>query len=273
MDTFAAFSAELGDVFSELIAKGFSSNQALALLAPTLLQIQKAAAEGRITIDASTQALIDQANAGGLLDNIKDPMAEMVEIQKLMLEATAALVKAFGADLPASVQKYIAAINQIPGIPAIPAAVTGGPAEDGGGGPPQLAGGGYVHSSGLAYLHAGETVEPAGDVTGGPAPGTGPVPFDEGGGGGHGGGGGVVGGPAGGPTAIEKVIEQIAKKVATQRPVNVQPLIQVDASTTPAAFQQQFIEQVADKVGKTFQVGGRNYRDIQRAVRSANSQG
>jgi len=125
-ETFTAFSAELQTTFKELTDGGFTSNEALSLLAPTLLQIQKAAEDGRITVDEGTQALIDQADTAGLFDNLKDPMQELVEIMKLQLEVTAQLAKAFGGTLPAEVQKYIDSLHHIPTIPDVPGMDGGG---------------------------------------------------------------------------------------------------------------------------------------------------
>lgn len=119
-ETFAGVQAETSKLFDELIAKGFTSQQALALLAPALMQIRDAARDGKLSIDEGTQALITQADTAGLFEGLKDPMDELVEVQKLMLEAVAALTKAFGGDLPESVQKYIDKLKQIPSVPGPP---------------------------------------------------------------------------------------------------------------------------------------------------------
>lgn len=122
--TMADVSAEVGDIFGQLQEEGFNANQALAALAPSLFAIQQAAKDGKIAVDEETQALIDQAEAAGLFENMSDPMQEMVEIQKLMLETTAALAKVFGAVLPAEVQKYIDKLNQVPAV-GVPGAAGG----------------------------------------------------------------------------------------------------------------------------------------------------
>ena len=43
-----------------------------------------------------------------------DPMVEMLEIQRQMLEAMAGLARSFGAELPASVQRYVGALERTP---------------------------------------------------------------------------------------------------------------------------------------------------------------
>jgi hypothetical protein len=111
-DTFNALQGELGAVFADLTAKGFTADQALALLAPTLLQIRDAAKEGKIAVDEQTAALIRQAEAGGHFDGVKDPMKEMVELQKMMLELWAAIAQMQGVTLPDSLRAYIATLRE-----------------------------------------------------------------------------------------------------------------------------------------------------------------
>lgn len=110
-ETFNAVQGELGDVFAELTAKGFTADQALALLAPTLLQIRDAARDGKVAVDEQTAALIAQAEAGGHFDGVKDPMKEMVELQKMMLQLWAEIAKMQGVTLPQSLQAYIAELK------------------------------------------------------------------------------------------------------------------------------------------------------------------
>jgi hypothetical protein len=111
-ETFNALQGELGTVFADLTAKGFTADQALALLAPTLLQIRDAAKEGKIAVDEQTAALIRQAEAGGHFDGVKDPMKEMVELQKMMLELWAAIAQMQGVTLPDSLRAYIATLRE-----------------------------------------------------------------------------------------------------------------------------------------------------------------
>jgi hypothetical protein len=106
-ETFNAVQGEIATVFADLTAKGFTADQALALLAPGLLQIRDAAREGKIAVDEQTAALIAQAEAGGHFDGVKDPMKEMVELQKMMLQLWAEIAKMQGVTLPESLRAYV----------------------------------------------------------------------------------------------------------------------------------------------------------------------
>lgn len=119
-ETADALQGELGSIFDELIGKGFTSNEALALLAPTLLQIRDAAADGRIAVDEATQAMINQAEQAGLFEGVTDPMAELLKVQQDMLLTLVAMAEVFGATLPKAVQDYIDKLNKIPNVPAPP---------------------------------------------------------------------------------------------------------------------------------------------------------
>lgn len=129
-ETAAMAMAEVADIYGELGEKGFTAEQATALMAEGLYALQKAAEEGTIVLDENTQALIDQAEARGQFEGLEDPMEAQLEVQKMMLEAIAALVQAFGHDLPESVQKYIDKLNDIPQVGGPPSA--GGAGEGGG---------------------------------------------------------------------------------------------------------------------------------------------
>jgi TP901 family phage tail tape measure protein len=125
-ETFNALRNEMIMGYDDMIEAGFTADQALALMAPTLLQIRNAARDGQIAIDAETQALIDQAETAGLFEGLEDPMEKLVELQELMLLTVSALVDVFGGQLPAAVQTYIDSINRIPPVPTPPGGVPGG---------------------------------------------------------------------------------------------------------------------------------------------------
>jgi hypothetical protein len=156
--------AELAALQQQAISAGFTGDQALALMAPTLFQLAEAARTGTIALDEETQAMIDQAEAAGLFAGLEDPMAQLVEIQQQMLIVTAELAKAFGATLPASVQEYIDKLKQIPtslppppggGAVGAPAGIREGEPTGGGGkvGQEGFASGGLVTQTGPAMLH------------------------------------------------------------------------------------------------------------------------
>lgn len=156
-EAMADITAELADQMADLGKAGFTTSQQLMIMAPSLYQLQQAQKAGQIQLDATTQAMVDQAEAANLFDGMQDPMAALVEIQQQMLLVTAALAEAFGVTLPASVQKYIDEVNQIPTIPMPPgSAPTPGttPAPSTGSAKhPEFAEGGSVPFTGLAMLH------------------------------------------------------------------------------------------------------------------------
>lgn len=101
-------------LIEDMLAQGFTLDQALAVNAKSLYAIYKAQKDLGLTVDETTQKYIDQAEASGLFENMKDPMEELVAIQKIQLEIMAALVKVMGGALPAAVQAYIDKLNAIP---------------------------------------------------------------------------------------------------------------------------------------------------------------
>jgi hypothetical protein len=141
LTTFNDQMLEANSQFKDLTAAGFTEAQALSMLAPGLLQLQKSAAAHGYTLDANTQALIDQAQASGAFEGLVDPMDELVEISNKMLACFILIAETMGAKLTPEMQKWkdaaaaaakeVAAIP-IPGMPA-PGSPTGPPA---GYGPP-----------------------------------------------------------------------------------------------------------------------------------------
>jgi hypothetical protein len=151
---------------------GFTASEAITLQAETLFNLREAAEDGRVALDAETQAMIDMAEAQGAFEGLEDPMEEMLELQKMQLEVAAALAKVFGADLPESVRKYIDSLNDIPtvaGPPSGGSGVTHGPNLHGGEssgiefGGEGMAGGGVSYGPSSGYprtLHGTEGVVP-----------------------------------------------------------------------------------------------------------------
>lgn len=136
-EAIAALSNETNRLYEEMKAAAVemgnteegASALALTPLVPTLSHLNQLAKEGKITLDEQTQALIDQAEAQGLLD--ATPQEKMLEIANLQLLAISALVTAFGKDLPEAVQAYIDSLNNVPNLPGAP----GGGGATAGGGP------------------------------------------------------------------------------------------------------------------------------------------
>lgn len=112
---------QLGGDIDDLTTE--ASRRALVVLAPTLFRIREEARRLGLTLDETTQKLIDAADAGGLFDGLKDPMDALNEALRAMVVLLAELVQHFGVKLPAAVQEYINKLNSIPGVPGPP----GGP--------------------------------------------------------------------------------------------------------------------------------------------------
>jgi hypothetical protein len=153
--------AQAQEQMAQLTAEGFTASQALMLMAPALYQLAQAEAAGTIKVDAATQALIDQAAATGAFAGMSDPMAELVELQKAMLELWIEIAKVLGAAVPAAAQRAAAAIGNIPAPPPVPGGPTAPPGENGPKNPRrEYAHGGPVTETGMALVHKGEYVVP-----------------------------------------------------------------------------------------------------------------
>lgn len=147
-------SVDMAASFQKIIDAGVPYQQALALTAQDLYNLQQAAKNSGVTLDAHTQSLIDDAESAGLFKGLEDPMKKLVELQGAMVAATAELVKLMGGTLPAAIQKLVDEFNsanvQAPSAPP-PA---GAPAEGGPAGKPQeFQHGGLMRSTGMAMLH------------------------------------------------------------------------------------------------------------------------
>lgn len=79
-DQIDAFGTSAKSKFDDLIDAGFSQNQALTLIGPTLLQLKQAASDYGLELDANTQKMIEQAEASGVFDEMADPMEKIADI-------------------------------------------------------------------------------------------------------------------------------------------------------------------------------------------------
>jgi len=79
-DQIDAFGTSAKSKFDDLIDAGFSQNQALTLIGPTLLQLKENAEKYGLELDANTQKMIEQAEASGVFDEMADPMDKLVDI-------------------------------------------------------------------------------------------------------------------------------------------------------------------------------------------------
>lgn len=113
-ETFGDVVAENSALIDDMLAKGFSLDEALNVNAKSLYAIYRAQKDLGLAVDETTQKYLDQAEKAGLFENMKDPMEELVEIQKIQLQIMAELVKVFGGSLPESVRAYLAELDKIP---------------------------------------------------------------------------------------------------------------------------------------------------------------
>lgn len=178
-DSFAQFQAAATDAFSALIEKGFSVDQAISVMGPTLLAIAQAATQLGIDVTAALDTVTGGhgAEAAKALEGMQSPMDKLIDIQNNMLQVMALIATAFGQTLPESVQKYIDKLNQIPKIQGPPGTDTGtsggtGAGDSGGGdtGNQGYASGGIASGPASGHwelLHGTEMVLPMGGGSGG----------------------------------------------------------------------------------------------------------
>jgi len=124
-DLFADFGAEASDVFAKLIAGGATGDQALQLMAPTLQKLYEGEKLHGFAVDESTQAMIDQAKAEGIVgDSFMSANEQIVDLLKILIET-------IGGDLPDAYKRagnaaddYANKARNIP-IPHVPGNGTG----------------------------------------------------------------------------------------------------------------------------------------------------
>lgn len=98
---FDKFEDIASDALKSLEAQGFTSEEALKMLAPSLSRLIYLQNEFGLTIDDSTQAMIDQAKEAGIsLEKQLTPQEEMRDMMKQ-------LVDIFGKAFPAAIDKTI----------------------------------------------------------------------------------------------------------------------------------------------------------------------
>ena len=162
-DLALAFGQELAANFKTLTDRGVDTTMALALMQPQLQQLWELQKEGKLVTDDTTQSLLDQAEAQGIVGE------QMKDVNEKILDVLLAIGEALGATLPASVKKFADSVGdiQVPEI-EIPYRYKqqgGGPPGEttsSGEEPPPLAEGGFANwgAGSLAVLHGPEAVIP-----------------------------------------------------------------------------------------------------------------
>ena len=199
-ETFADLTAQAVGGFDKLVAAGFTSQEALTMMVPSLKAIQQAQETYGFTIDDNTQKLLDQAETLGLLES-SDPAEVMKEgfegvveaIDKLTdalvghslltaLEQCAGAAETFSGQLdetfdPSQLERFTGVLGTLgQGLDE-----TLDPSKIGQfrkelealgaekGGFPSMQMGGLVTEPGLKYLHPGEVVLRAGQAVEAPS--------------------------------------------------------------------------------------------------------
>ena len=96
---FTAFGQDASQVFADLTAGGATGEQALALMQPTLQQLWEMQRDYGYEVDATTQALLDQAEQQGLVgDNMRS-------VNEKILEVLLGIAEVFKADIPEGLRR------------------------------------------------------------------------------------------------------------------------------------------------------------------------
>jgi TP901 family phage tail tape measure protein len=94
MELFKAVSSDIGTQIQSVIEKGMPLSQALALSQPQLQSLWEAQQKFGFATDESTQALLDQATAQGIVG------PQMKDVNQKILDVLLAIGKVLGADIP-----------------------------------------------------------------------------------------------------------------------------------------------------------------------------
>ena len=114
-ETFADLTAQAVGGFDKLVAAGFTSQEALTMMVPSLKAIQQAQETYGFTIDDNTQKLLDQAETLGLLES-SDPAEVMKEGFEGVVEAIEKLTDALvGHSLLTALEQCAGAAEEFSG--------------------------------------------------------------------------------------------------------------------------------------------------------------
>lgn len=143
-DMFLAIGADATAVFDRLTAGGATSEQALALMKPTLQQLYEGQTRYGWAVDEATQKLLDEAKAQGIVGD------QFMSANERIVELLGIIVTALGGELPAAYRRAGDAAEEYGRratqsapryhVPSTPVE-DGTPANDGGGSGPGFAGG------------------------------------------------------------------------------------------------------------------------------------
>lgn len=103
---FAAFGQDVSSLFNELVAGGATSSQAMALMQPTLQQLWEAQQKFGFETDATTKALLGQAEAQGVVGE------HMKSVNEQILDVLLAIGDVLGATIPEALRGFGDAAQQ-----------------------------------------------------------------------------------------------------------------------------------------------------------------
>ena len=162
-EMFSGLAGQIAATRDNLVAQGKDGGAVMKLLAPQLQEIWEIQKQTGMSVDATTQSLLDEAVAQGVVgEKFEGPQQQMIDALTQTNDILTAIGKALGADLPADAAKGAAGVQKaLDGIeaPDVVVGVRYQPRNDFPGAPPvddgtgnYAANGGRVVSTGVQYF-------------------------------------------------------------------------------------------------------------------------
>lgn len=114
-ETFTDLGLEAARQFEELTVRGLEADDALRVMQPTLQTLWELQEDFGYSVDASTQALLEEAEAAGVVgEKHRTAQEQMLRLQERMTTAIEGLAELFGVVLPDAVGEFGEALDSIP---------------------------------------------------------------------------------------------------------------------------------------------------------------
>jgi hypothetical protein len=114
-EMFDGITASVADTYQQILATGVDGSRALQLIGPSLQTIWELQQDFGYSVDEATQALLDEAAAAGLVgDAHRTAQEQMLRLMDRQTDALEYIAQLFGYELPAAVDKFSDAIDQLP---------------------------------------------------------------------------------------------------------------------------------------------------------------
>lgn len=111
-DIFSGLSQEITETFKALQEEGKSGQEVLKILQPALQRVFELQRDFGFSVDESTQALLDQAQASGLVgDQFRSAQDQMRLAVEALIERLDALIVQLGGELPSNLDKSVSAFE------------------------------------------------------------------------------------------------------------------------------------------------------------------